>query len=179
MLKFFTGKWPFYVSGLLMALLINLGLYLFNAPIGMSDGYLTLSQYCNKMIERHHLTQPPALDWQTGFLVGIFGGALLTALLSKQWKFEFFPEDLKRGNGLASAGTCLLHGLGGGFLVMLGLQLAGDSFFGQWAAATQLSAGAWIFMLSFLITGSMVAIVLGKRGEGGKGKAAAGKGKGE
>ena len=177
MLKLITGKWPFYVSGLLMALLINLALYLFNAPVGMSDGYLTLSQYCNKVIEKHQL-EPPALDWQTGFLVGIFIGALITAVMSKQWKFEFFPDDLKVGHAIPSAGKCLIHGVAGGFLVMLGLQLAGDSFFGQWAAAAQLAPGAWIFMLSFFITGSLVAIVMAKRDAGG-GKAGAGTDKGE
>jgi len=178
MLKLFSGQWPFYVSGLLMALLINLALYLFDATVGMSDGYLTLSQYCNRMIEAHQLTSPPAIDWQTGFLIGIFVGALLAALLSKQWKFEFFPADLKAGHGLASAGKCLLHGIVGGFLVMLGLQLSGDSFFGQWAAATQLAPGAWIFMLAFFITGSMVAIVMAKRSAAG-GKAGKTDGKGE
>jgi len=179
MWKMLSGKWPFYISGLLMALLVNLGLYLFNAPVGMSDGYLTLSMYCNRMIEKHHLTEPPALDWQTGFLVGIFGGALLTVLFSKQWKFEMFPDDLKGSNSFASAWKCLLHGLFGGFLVMLGLQLAGDSFFGQWAAAMQLSPGAWIFILAFFITGSLAAIVMSKREEGGGKSAKAKSGKGE
>ena len=152
----------------MMALLIIGGLYLFDAPVGMSNGYLALSHYWGKVIEHRQLNQAPEIDWQTGFLIGIFGGALLTALISRQWKFEVFPDDLRRGNAVVSAGLALLYGLGGGFLVMLGLQLAGDSFFGQWAAAVQLSAGAWIFLLAFFITGAMTAIVMARRSGEGK-----------
>lgn len=167
-MNIFSGKWPFYLSGTMMALLIIGGLYLFDAPVGMSNGYLTLSHYWGKVIEHRQLNQAPEIDWQTGFLIGIFGGALLTALISRQWKFEAFPDDLHRGNAVVSAGLALLYGLSGGFLVMLGLQLAGDSFFGQWAAAVQLSAGAWIFLLAFFITGAMTSIVMARRSGGSK-----------
>lgn len=169
-MSLWSEKWPFYLSGVLMALLILIGLYLFDAPVGMSNGYLALSHYWGGVIENRKITEPPMIDWQTGFLIGIFGGALLTALLSRQWRFELFPSDLKQSNAAASAGISLLYGLGGGFLVMLGLQLAGDSFFGQWAAAMQLSSGAWIFLLAFFITGALTAIVMARRGNAKGGK---------
>ena len=43
---------------------------------------------------------------------------------------------------------------------MLGLQLAGDSFIGQWASAIQLSTGSWIFFISILVWGVIFTLIL-------------------
>jgi len=51
---------------------------------------------------------------------------------------------------------------------MLGLQLAGDTFFGQWAAAIQMSSGAWIFLISSFGIATMIAILMERRKEGAK-----------
>ena len=55
--------------------------------------------------------------------------------------------------------------MGGGFLVMLGIQLAGDSVFGQISAAMQLSGGAWVFLIAMTVTGCALAILLERRGD--------------
>lgn len=56
---------------------------------------------------------------------------------------------------------------------MLGVQLAGDTVWGQWGSAIQLSSGAWIFLVGMVLTGSTLAILLERRGESGGGKTAA------
>lgn len=165
MAKVFSSKWSFWISGLVIALLFNLALYLFDSPIGMSDGYLPLEQYCGKVISKGSLKSPPSLDWQTGFLFGIMIGAFIAAVLSGCWKFEFFPADMGK-EFFPAFGKSVLKGFLGGFLVMLGMQIAGDSFFGQWAAAMQLSAGAWLFLITFFVTGTVLTILLAKRAEG-------------
>ncbi len=167
MVKFFSGKWSFWISGLVIALIFNLALYLFDAPVGMSNGYLPLAQYFVKVIDNGRIAAPPTIDWQTGFLLGILLGAFLTAILSGNWKFEFFPSDMGK-EFFPAFGKSVLAGFSGGFLVMLGLQIAGDSFFGQWAAAMQLSVGAWLFLIVFFVTGTILSILLAKRAEGGE-----------
>ncbi len=168
MMKVFGSKWSFWISGLVIALIFNLALYLFDSPIGMSNGYLPLSQYCVKVIDNGKIYAPPAIDWQTGFLLGIMLGAFITALLSGDWKFELYPPEMGK-EFFPALGKSILKGVFGGFMVMLGLQIAGDSFFGQWAAAMQLSAGAWLFLITFFVTGTILSIILSKRaGEGEK-----------
>ena len=165
--KVCSGKWSFWFSGIIIALIFNLGLYLLDEPVGMNDGYLPLSRYFVKILESGKVAAPGGIDWQTWFFSGIVGGALLGSLLSGSWKFEFNPSDIGK-EFVPASGKALLQGLAGGFLVMLGLQLANDSFFGHWAAAMQLSIGSWLFLIVFFFTGAVLSIVMSRRNEGGK-----------
>lgn len=157
--KLFTGKWSPYLAGSIIAFLFVLMLYILDSPVGMSNGYLMLSEYCQEAYHNRTIEEPPFLDWQTGFLGGILIGALIAALMSGEWKLRMMPES-KGKNLFTSAGATVFFGLIGGFLVMLGLQLAGDSFIGQWAAAIQLSTGSWIFFLSILFWGVIFTLAL-------------------
>ena len=157
--KIFTNKWSSYLAGTTIAFLFILMLYLLDSPVGMSNAYLMLSEYCQESFHNRSITEPPFLDWQTGFLGGILIGALIASLVGGEWKLRIMPETDGK-NLLASAGSTVLFGLTGGFLVMLGLQLAGDSFIGQWAGAIQLATGSWIFFLSILFWGVIFTLIL-------------------
>ena len=163
-IRFFTGKWSPYLSGTLLAFLFVLSLYVLDSPTGMSDAYLMISEYGRSTIEHRsfgrELIDRFPFDWQTGFLIGIFCGGMAAAIAGGAWKFRIFPEGSSQQGLLASSGLSPLFGLAGGFLVMLGLQLAGDSFLGQWAAAIQLSAGAWIFFASLAVWGVVFTALL-------------------
>ena len=162
-LKFFTGKWSAYLSGACIAILFVFALYVLNSPVGMSNAYLMISEYCQESINARAVTELPFLDWQTGFLLGILIGAAITAIVSGEWRLRFIPESTGRGV-VASAGVTAFTGLAGGFLVMLGLQLAGDSFMGQWAAAIQLSTAAWVFFVSVIVFGIAFTAIGAARG---------------
>lgn len=171
MIKFITGKWSFYISGVVIAFLFVLTLYILDTPVGMSDAYLMLSEYCRDFIYKRRIDELPMLDWQTGFLGGILIGAFIASIVGGEWKFKIFPEGGSSKGFVGFSVITPLQGIAGGFLVMLGLQLAGDSFLGQWAAAIQLSTGAWIFLLTALIFGGLTTFLLSlKSGEAGKGK---------
>ena len=157
--KIFTGKWSPYLAGTTIAFLFILMLYLLDSPVGMSNAYLMLSEYCQESYHNNTINEPPFLDWQTGFLGGILIGALIASLLGGEWKLRMMPETGGK-NLLASAGATVFLGMAGGFLVMLGLQLAGDSFIGQWAGAIQLATGSWIFFLSILFWGVIFTLIL-------------------
>ena len=160
-MKILTGKWSFYVNGTLIALFMLLSLYLFDDTLGLSDGMLAISDFCIKSVDNGNLEAPPALNWQLGLLGGVLIGALASAIISGSWKIRFAPEG--SGGIIAGIWKPIVQGIGGGFLVMLGLQLAGDSFWGQWVAAIQLSSGAWIFLITTFIVGSVIAIMLDRR----------------
>lgn len=176
-MNLFTAKWPFYVSGPLFAVLLVLSLYLFDDQPGMSDAVTVVGEYMGESVADQSLSRPPQLDWQLGLLIGIFVGALAAALAGGKYKPEFsapgggaFTEKALRTVGL---------GLAGGFLVMLGVQLAGDTVFGQLSSALQLSGGAWVFLLAMAISGCTLAILLERRGEGGGKKASSGRSAGK
>jgi hypothetical protein len=174
-LKFFTGKWSSYLSGACIALLFVFALYVLNSPVGMSNAYLMLSEYCKETINARAVKELPFLDWQTGFLLGIFIGAMVTAIVSGNWRLRLIPDGGGRGV-VASAGVTAFTGFVGGFLVMLGLQLAGDSFMGQWAAAIQLSTAAWVFFASVFVFGIVfTAVGAARKGSGGNGGGGKGK----
>ena len=171
MTKFITGKWTFYVSGAAMAFLFVLTLYVLDTPAGMSDAYLMISEYCRDFIYKRRINELPMLDWQTGFLGGILIGAFTASIMCGEWKFRIFPEDRTKKGFAGFSFITPLEGIAGGFLVMLGLQLAGDSFLGQWAAAIQLSTGAWIFLVTALIFGLLIRFLISLGSGGGeKGK---------
>ena len=165
MIKSLTSKWSAYKSGAAIAFLFMLALYLFDTTIGMSDSYIMISDYCKKSIP--NVREFPPFDWHTGFLAGIFLGALIAAFIGGEWRFRLLPEDIKEKGAFGSFGLSILQGVVGGFLVMLGLQISGDSFEGQWCAAMQLSTGAWIFIFSFIIWGVIFMGVYGMVSSGG------------
>ena len=157
--KIFTGKWSSYLSGTIIAFFFVLTLYILDSPIGMSDAYIQISAYCKESIHARAVTEAPFLDWQTGFLGGIFLGALVASIFGGEWRLRMIPESSSKGM-IASAGITVFTGIAGGFLVMLGLQIAGDSFLGQWAGAIQLSTTSWVFFISLLIWGIIFTAII-------------------
>ncbi len=179
LLKLVSGKWSPYIAGPLLAFLFLLSFYLLDSPLGITEGYQIISEYCKEGIDNRKIQEYPPLVWQTGFLAGVFIGALLASIAGADWKLTLLPEDRKGKGIITSFWLTPLQGVIGGFLVMIGLQIAGDSFLGQWASAIQLSTGAWIFIFSIIIWGVIFYGILNmkftppkaeKEGEGKSGK---------
>ena len=156
--KILTGKWSSYLSGTIIAFFFVFTLYVLDSSAGMSDAYIMISAYCDESIHAGSVKEF-LLDWQTGFLGGICIGALIAAIFGGDWKIRMIPESSGKGM-IASAGITVITGLAGGFLVMLGLQIAGDSFLGQWAGALQLSTTSWVFFISLLIWGIVFTAII-------------------
>lgn len=165
--SFFSGGWSWWITGILLAISGVALLYLFDDYPGMSDGMLITAEFARRAAEEKSLSEAPPLNWQTGFLGGIFIGALACAFISGKWKPALMSEGAS-GDWLTGSGKAIISGLAGGFLVMLGLQMSGDSFFGQWLSVIQVSAAAWIFMTAFIATSVITAILLARRTGGDK-----------
>jgi hypothetical protein len=167
--KFFSQKWSIYIGGAITAFLFIFMLYILDTPVGMSQAYIMLSDYCRETVYNKSIKEPPFLDWQTGFLAGIFLGALIAAILSGEWRLELVPGG-KIKKFFSSIFSSILLGMLGGFFVMLGLQLSGDSFIGQWAGAIQYSTSAWFFFLSIFFWSIVITFFLGGKYTGKKTK---------
>lgn len=169
-MNLFTGKWPFYVSGPLLAILVVLSLYIFNDVIGMGDATTVATEYCSEALREHRAGDPPSLDWQLGLFIGILVGAFVAVLMGNKYKAELMAEG--EGSFTIKVLRTVGGGIAGGFLVMLGIQFSGDTVFGHLTAAMQLSGGAWIFLIAMTVTGGALAILLERKGEGGAKKPA-------
>ncbi len=165
-MNLFTAKWPFYISGPLLALLCIVPLYIFDAPAGLGKAMETAGEYFSHAAENGTVSDLPGLNWELGLLGGIFAGALLTAAMTGAFK----PELMSSASGSFTADA--LHtagcGIAGGVLIMLGIQLSGDTVFGHMASAMQLSGGAWLFLTVMVISGCTLALLWERRGDGGK-----------
>ena len=157
-----TKSWPFYISGSVLAFLTVLSLYMFNDSIGLGDAMTLASEHCVEGVTDQDWDALP-LDWQLGILLGIILGAVGTAALSGWYKPRFSD-----GEGSVTRRVVLtpLLGILGGFMMMTGIQLSGDSVFGQFAAGMQLSGGAWIFLIAMAVSAVLLASLLAQRGGG-------------
>ena len=159
MLKYLTSKWNFLAAGATIALLVMFFLYLLDTAPGMDDAFIVLSKYCGNAMEDKSLDPLPRFDWQKAFIIGIILGAFIATAVSAEFKLEIFPADRQNKGFFSSLILSPLVLMSGGFLVMFGLQLAGDSFFGVLSSAMQLSTGAWAFLLSAVFTIFFIAAV--------------------
>ncbi len=168
-MNLFTAKWPFYISGTLLAVLSVLFLYVFDDVTGMGKAMTVAHEYWGNVAENGSaaVSDLPRLDWQLGLLIGVFVGALLTTAVSGSFK----PELMAPGGGSFTVKTLRTAGLGliGGLLVMLGVQLSGDTVWGHISSAIQLSGGAWLFLIVMTVSGCGLAILLERRSGGSSG----------
>jgi len=112
-----------------------------------------------------YVVDKPAIDWQAMLVLGLFIGALISALLSGSWKVEKVPELWRWRFGPSRPlryGAAFL----GGALALFGARMAGGCTSGHGiSGGLQLSVSSWIFFAAFFITGIVTAFLLfGKEG---------------
>ena len=122
--------WSPYVAGALTGLLIVLSVWVTGKYFGASTTFVRAAGLVEKQFnsERvgkmdYFLKELPKVDWQFLFVVGIFFGALIAAVTSKDfhargvpamWEGRFGPSPLKRG----------VVAFVGGAIAMFGARLA-------------------------------------------------------
>ncbi len=151
-MRIFVRSWPFFVSAAILAALFLLYLYLLDLPVTMSQGVTEFAEYGQEAIRHHNYRSIPPLNYATGLLIGLFGGGLLGAILSQKYKLKLCSFR----SGMAGAA---LQGVAGGFLIMLGGEIAGDMFLGQIASAMQLSGGAWLYLGCAMLAAGIVTVL--------------------
>lgn len=151
--KLTAPNWSPWTTGVLMSFIFFLSLYLLDSPLGTNTAYSILIDKSKEIIDG----AKPVIDWQIIFLIGTFVGALVASLASKSFKLELFPADhiSKGASFYLTLGP--VYSFLGGFLVMTGLILAGDSFLKLWSD----SLGLYIIIGLFIVIVFIVAVILG------------------
>ena len=141
----FEAKWPSWLAGIFIALLALL-IFLWNVPWGIAGGYRNWGDW---MLYGAGLSKvcPDTAPWLHSMSVtnlGLFAGALASALLSRQFRFRSAPP-LEYGKGavggiLMGAGAVLASGCNvGGFYTAVGIFSIGG-----YAMMVGLGIGAYI-----------------------------------
>ena len=150
-----TG-WSPWTAGIIFAFLFLIGLYLLDEPVGTITAYSELIDYGKEAING----VVPSLDWQAFFLIGIFFGAFIAAIVGKSFKLQLFPEDhLSRGPSFyLTLGP--IYSFLGGLLVMAGLILAGNSFLKLWSDCLGLYTIVGLFLIIVFVEAVVVGTML-------------------
>lgn len=153
MSKLTAGKMSPFLSGILIAILFMIAAYTLNDCAGAITAYSKITDKFTDLYNGNF----PAISWEEIFLVGVLLGSFVAALVTKQFKLQLFPEDhLSKGPAYYLT-TGLAVNFLGGFLVMCGLIIAGDSFLKMWNDAL----GLFIIVGLFLIIMFVESVVIG------------------
>lgn len=160
-----NGKaWSPYMAGTLAGL-VSIGSVWFTGKyFGASTTFVRTAGLLEKLVSPERVTQMeyfikevPKIDWQSMFIVGIFFGALISAIgdssfrlqaVPTLWEQRFGPSKIKRGI------TAFL----GGIIAMFGARLADGCPSGHGLSGSlQLAVSGYISLACFFIGGIIMA----------------------
>jgi uncharacterized protein len=160
--------WNPYLVGIGIGVLSWAAFAVVNAPIGVTTALSEVSGTIASPIlgadavrtNAYWKATVPAWDYGTLFLVGIFAGSLLVALLTRTFKVETVPSVWRERFG-PSVGKRLLVSFLGGIVAMFGARLAGGCTSGHGiSGGLQLALSSWVFLLTMFATGILTARLL-------------------
>ena len=114
----------------------------------------------------HYFTEEtPKIDWEWALVLGVFLGALVSAMLSNDRTQDKVPRLWQQRFG-SSAGKRYVVAFIGGAVMMFGARMAKGCTSGHGiSGALQLAASSWLFVVTFFIAGIATAwAVYGWRG---------------
>ena len=124
--------WNPYLAGALSGLVSVFSVWLAGKFLGASTSFVRSAAMLEELVAPERVAQmeyfikdPPAIDWQWMFVVGIFIGALISALTSKSFKWQALPDLWQQRFGTASTGKRAVFAFSGGAIAMYGARLAG------------------------------------------------------
>lgn len=172
-MNFLRKKWPFWLNAILLILMVLSSLYLFDDAVGFAGLFNNMYDYAGDAVREKDI---PGIDWswQAGLLAGVFAGGVCGSLIHGNWKIVCWWEECSGAAGKFF--KTVFGGIFSGFMVMFGAILCGEVFCGQFAAAMELSAGAWFFLITALASGGITALFIERcrsknsAGNGGKDK---------
>ena len=162
------ARWNPYLIGVLLGVLSWLVFAVVNKPLGVSTSVSAASAACavpfvgmdsvqsNSYFAKHM----PKWDYGMLFLVGIFGGALASSLLSRSFRLETMPQVWRDHFGPSRAKR-MLAAFVGGVLTLYGARMAGGCTSGHGISGSlQLALSSWIFFITMFIAGVITAFAM-------------------
>jgi uncharacterized membrane protein YedE/YeeE len=166
--NWFTAlRWSPYVVGIGIGVLSWLTWFISGKPIGCSTSFarsagMILKLFRGKKVEENPYYQEvkPVVDWQWMLVVGMIVGALISALLSGDFRWQWVPPQWAAAFG-ANALVRVLVALLGGVLLGFGARWAGGCTSGHGISGTmQLAVSSWISAICFFVGGIVMAQIL-------------------
>ena len=127
----------------------------------MGDAMTAANEFCNKSIDSGEPRAVP-FDYCTVFIFFMMTGAFCASLFSNNFRLQIAPDC--GGSFTSRHFKGVVGGFLGGFITMLGVQLAGENIFGQLIGAIQLSGSAWLFLFGMMFSGIFLAILFDRKG---------------
>lgn len=169
-------RWSPYLAGAGIGVLSWITFGLMNKALGASTTFVRIAGLIESSLAPDHVKSNPyyakfmtgesaAIDWQFMLIIGVFLGALISALLSRSierehvpalWKWRFGPNRVAR----------YLAAFVGGFLVLFGARLAGGCTSGHaLSGGLQFALSGWVFFATFFAAAMLAAFaIFGKEG---------------
>lgn len=154
------GAWSPYIAGGLSGLVIIVSVLWTGQFFGASTSFVRSVGMLQKIFEPERVAQLeyfirylPKFDWQLLFVIGIFAGSLVAALLSGTFKWQGVPDMWAERFGSSSAKRGIVAFLGG-IIAMYGARLAGGCPSGHGLSGMiQLAVSGLIAMIFFFAGG--------------------------
>jgi hypothetical protein len=125
------GGWSPYLAGALSGLVGVFSVWFAGQYFGASTSFVRTAGMIEQLFgpERvarmeYFITVVPRVDWQWMFVVGIFLGALVSALTSGSFKLQAVPDMWAARFGADSTGKRALVAFLGGTVAMFGARMA-------------------------------------------------------
>lgn len=125
------GSWSPYLAGGLSGLVLVLSVALAGKYFGASTSFVRVVGMIEKVFAPdrvatmdYFIKEAPVVDWQIMFVVGIFVGSLIAALMSGSFNWQGVP-DMWRDRFGPSVGKRGIAAFVGGAIAMYGARLAG------------------------------------------------------
>lgn len=165
-------RWNPYLVGALIGVLSILTFSIVDKPIGMSTGIAQASGACalpfvgaDGVAANTYWAKKAVPKWDYGslFVVGSFLGALLSALVSGNFKITKVPEVWRERFG-PSVPKRMVAAFLGGIVILYGARLADGCTSGHGISGSlQLAVSSWTFFLVMFASGIATAFVLFRR----------------
>ena len=164
------ARWSPYAVGAGIGVLSWLAFLLSNKPIGCSTAFARTSGMIESLLRgRKHVNEkpyyrkfPPVVDWEWMLVLGVVIGALASALLSGDFRWEWVPPMWAQAASDSPAVRWLVAVIGG-TLLGFGARWAGGCTSGHGISGTlQLALSGWIAAACFFVGGIASAMVIYK-----------------
>jgi uncharacterized membrane protein YedE/YeeE len=161
------GAWSRYVAGGLSGLVIIVSVLNTGQFFGASTSFVRSAGIFGKYFGPERVQQLeyfirylPVIDWQFMFVVGIFLGSLVAALLSDSFKWQGVPDMWAEQFGSSSFKRGIAAFIGG-IVAMYGARLAGGCPSGHGLSGIiQLAVSGLIAMVFFFVGGIIMTQVI-------------------
>ncbi|MBN1956072.1 MAG: YeeE/YedE family protein [Anaerolineae bacterium] len=159
--------WSPYAVGIGIGVLSWFTWLVSNKPIGCSTSFARTAGMIEKLLRgKKAAARPyyqefkPVVDWQWMLVVGMIVGALASAQLSGDFRWQWVPGQWAAAFG-SSAPVRLLVALLGGVLLGLGSRWADGCTSGHGISGTmQLAISSWVSAICFFVGGIAMAYLL-------------------